>query len=66
MDALRIWRYEDPVLGPRKIPVCSEPFMGKVQLENGTFSIDVDKNEVFLATETAKSSIGTTFIYVVE
>lgn len=67
VDALRIWRYEDPVSGPRKIPVCSEPFKGKTKLEEGTFSIDNEKNEIILETENMrKFNIGTSFIYVVE
>lgn len=66
MDALRVWRYEDAVLGPRKIPHLNEPFKGKIQLENGVFSINTEKNEVILQTESEALNIGTSFIYVVE
>lgn len=66
VDALRIWRFEDPVLGPRKLPTFNEPLKGKVLLENGEFSIDVEKNEIYLQTESTKLSVGTSFIYVVE
>lgn len=66
VDALRIWRFEDAVLGPRKLPIYSEPLKGKVQMEDGVFSIDVDKSEVTLQTESTKINVGTSFIYVVE
>lgn len=66
VDALRIWRFEDVVLGPRKLPIHNEPLKGKVLLEDGVFSIDVEKNEVFLQTESTKLNVGTSFIYVVE
>lgn len=67
LDALRIWRFEDPILGPRKIPVLNEMLKGKVQLEDGVFSIDADKNDVFLEVDgSAKINVGSSFVYVVE
>lgn len=67
LDALRIWRFEDPIIGPRKIPVINEMLKGKVQLEDGVFSIDADKNEVYLEVEgAAKINVGSSFIYLVE
>lgn len=67
LDALRIWRFEDPILGPRKIPVINEILKGKVQLEDGVFSIDAEKSEVFLEVAGAeKINVGSSFIYTVE
>lgn len=66
VDALRIWRYGDALLGPRKIPTINEPFKGKVLMEDGVFSIDVEKSEITLQTESTKINVGTSFIYVVE
>lgn len=66
VDALRIWRYEDAVLGPRKLPAFNEPFKGKILMEDGIFSIDVEKNEITLTTDTSSLNVGTSFIYVVE
>lgn len=67
VDALRIWRFEDPHLGARKIPLFNEPFKGKVKLENGIFVIDTERNEVFVETASGKkSNVGNSFIYVVE
>lgn len=67
LDALRIWRFEDPIVGPRKIPVLNETLKGKVQLEDGVFSIDSVKNEVFLdVDDSGKINVGSSFIYMVE
>lgn len=64
---LQIWRHVDPILGPRKIPRVNEHKEGKVVLENGTFTVDVQKNEIYLdAVEAGKVNIGTSFIYLVE
>lgn len=35
-------------------------------MEDGVFSIDVEKCEIMLQTELTKLSVGTSFIYVVE
>lgn len=67
LTVLKIWRYVDPVAGPRKIPRCNDYQTEKVLLENGTFKINVEKNEIYLDTvETGKVDIGTAFVYVVE
>lgn len=66
VDALRIWRYEDVVLGSRKMPVFNEPFKGKVQLETGVFSINTEKGEIAIQTDSSTFNVGTSFIYVVE
>lgn len=67
LNALNIWRYEDPILGPRKIPNLNEPFKGKQLLEDGIFEINAEKNEIILETDGAtKLNVGTSFIYVVE
>lgn len=66
MDAIRIWRFEDAVLGPRKLPTFNEPLKGKILLEDGLFSIDMDKSEITLQTESKQINVGTSFMYVVE
>jgi len=39
---IELWRYQDPILGPRKLPTLKEPLDGKVQLKNGSnFHIDL-------------------------
>lgn len=67
VEAVRIWRHDDPILGPRKIPVFSEPFKNKIKLEDGTFTVDTEKQEVYLELEDAtKINVGSSLIYVVE
>lgn len=64
---LKIWRFDDPIMGPRKIPRCNDYKEGKILLESGTFKIDVAKNETYLDTvEAGTVNIGTHFVYVVE
>ena len=67
MNGLTILRYEDPTLGPRKLPAFNDIRKGKVDLEEGKLSIDAAKNEVYVETENeGKVSVGNAFIYVVE
>lgn len=66
IDAVQVWRFEDPVMGPRKIPIFNDYKTGKVQLEDGTFSIDMKKQEVNITTSDGKTTqVGTSFIYIV-
>jgi hypothetical protein len=43
---VQLWRFEDPVLGDRKIPIFQEPTKGKVLVEPGSrFKVDVAGEE---------------------
>lgn len=66
VDAIQVWRFEDPLLGPRKIPIFNDHTTGKILLEDGTFSIDLKKDEVHLTTDDGKKiQVGTSFTYIV-
>lgn len=66
LGGLSIWRFEDPNVGPRRFPKFDDFKSGKVPLETGVFSVNVDTNEVFLTTSDSRKEIGTQLIYVVE
>lgn len=65
LSGLSIWRFEDPTMGPRRFPLLNDYKSGKVELETGIFSVNVETNEVFLTTPTGRKEIGTALIYVV-
>lgn len=66
VDAIQIWRFEDPVLGPRKIPNFNDYKTGKVLLEDGTVSIDLKLDTVHITTTDGKKiEVGTSFVYIV-
>lgn len=66
VDAVQIWRFEDPVLGPRKMPIFNDFKSGKIQLEEGTMSIDVKAETVTITTTDGKKvNVGTNLVYVV-
>lgn len=59
-------RFEDPVLGPRRLPAFQDYRSGKLTLEEGTFSIDVERKQVFLSCGAAqKVNVGTYLNYVI-
>lgn len=66
-NAIQLLRFEDHVLGPRKIPIFGDYKTGKKELEEGTLSTDLKENRVYI-TSTAgnKIEIGTNLVYVVE
>jgi leucyl-tRNA synthetase len=66
VEPIQIWRFEDSVLGPRKIPTFGDYKTGKVQLEDGNVSIDLKTDAVYITTaDNKKTQVGTSFIYVV-
>lgn len=66
LNALQLWRFEDPVLGPRKIPIFNDYKSGKVQLEDGSLSIDMKADDVHVTTADGKKiQIGSSLVYIV-
>ncbi|XP_032511836.2 leucine--tRNA ligase, cytoplasmic [Danaus plexippus] len=64
MDALKIWRYKDPVLGPRKIPVIGDYVTKCVVLGAGSaFNVDVDKNIIELVNNGTNINVGNQLLY---
>jgi leucyl-tRNA synthetase len=59
-----LYRHEDPILGPRKIPTLEKPLDGKIQiLADQIFRIDLEKKEVFLEGPNGKTAIGENIIF---
>ncbi len=60
---VRMYRFEDPIMGPRRIPNAEKPLEGKVEVSpKDKFTIDVQKNKVQLNGV----DIGDVMIYRVE
>ncbi|EDW87550.1 leucine--tRNA ligase, cytoplasmic [Drosophila yakuba] len=63
---LKIWRYEDPVLGPRKIPNFEDYKTGKTVLGDGNFVLDVENKKVSVEQAGKLTEVGRNLIYVVD
>lgn len=47
VSSIKLWRYEDPLNGPRKLPSFESPYKGKVVIEPETaFVVDVEKSTI--------------------
>ena len=57
---IELWRYQDPNLGPRKMPTLKNPLEGKVQMKNGSsFHIDLETQKVYFD----KMDLGEAIVY---
>ncbi|XP_004518566.1 leucine--tRNA ligase, cytoplasmic [Ceratitis capitata] len=66
LSTLKIWRYNDPVLGPRQLPEFQDYQKGKTPLSEGTFVLDVEKKQVSVKVEDKIVEVGRHLIYVVD
>ncbi|XP_052738186.1 leucine--tRNA ligase, cytoplasmic [Bicyclus anynana] len=67
VNSLKIWRYKDPVLGPRKIPVIGDYVTKCVALDNASvFKVDVDKDAVELVHNGTNINVGLQLLYTYE
>ncbi|KAL4594096.1 leucine-tRNA ligase, cytoplasmic [Arapaima gigas] len=64
---VKLMRYEDPVLGPRRVPVLGKEEQGKLLIsDKSTFQVDVAAKKVFLTDNGLSVDIGDTLIYLVQ
>lgn len=64
---LKLYRFEDPVMGPRLIPQYESHLKGKVVLEEGRFEVDVDKATIHLIPVSgSKAVVGSQMCYIVD
>lgn len=66
ISTLQIWRYEDPLLGPRKLPNFQDYKTGKTQLSEGNFVLDVAAKRVSVDQAGKLAEVGRNLIYLVE
>ncbi|XP_067851998.1 leucine--tRNA ligase, cytoplasmic [Heptranchias perlo] len=63
---VKLMRYEDPVLGPRQVPILGKESMGKVTIsEKASFHIDLTEKKIHLTDNGLKLDVGDTLIYLV-
>lgn len=62
---VKLYRFDDPELGPRKIPSIDDPMEGKSLIDesDSIFNINVDKSTVELQTSKGKFPIGCQIVY---
>jgi leucyl-tRNA synthetase len=64
---ITLYRWEDPVLGPRKMPSLTEPLKGLVLVSaDELFTIDLEKQFVTLNIDGKITSLGPNVIYRIE
>ncbi|XP_043919958.1 leucine--tRNA ligase, cytoplasmic [Protopterus annectens] len=63
---VKLMRFDDPVLGPRRVPVLGKQDVGKTVIsEMATFQIDLDSKKICISENELKSDIGDTIAYLV-
>lgn len=64
---MKLYRYEDPVVGPRKLPYTGGILDGKVLIpRDAALEVDVEKKAVFLVEKAKKLELGDQITYIVE
>jgi leucyl-tRNA synthetase len=60
---VQLYRFADPLLGPRKIPSIEKPLEGKIEiLASEIFKINIETKEVFLENKSGKIPLGDSII----
>ena len=66
MKTAKLLRYDDPTMGPRRIPNLHDPENGKTVLKGGqTFKVDLKKQTVILQDNGSTIELGSQMIYMV-
>lgn len=66
-SSIQLWRYEDPHLGPRKMPAFNNPTEGAVRIEdNAVFCVDVENSKVEISVNGTRNLIGSQIMYIVQ
>lgn len=60
-------RFEDPLLGPRRVPVLGKEEQGKLAISDRcVFHINLEEKKVHLSDNGLTVDIGDTLVYLVE
>ncbi|KAM4746906.1 leucine--tRNA ligase, cytoplasmic [Rhinophrynus dorsalis] len=64
---VKLMRFDDPLLGPRRVPVLGKEESGKTLItQQAAFHIDLNEKKVHIADNGLKTDIGDTLVYVVD
>lgn len=64
VTGIKLWRYKDPELGPRKIPVFGDYETKCALLDNGSvFRVDVVANKAQLVDNGKNIDLGSQMVY---
>ncbi|KAG7269922.1 hypothetical protein CRUP_032079 [Coryphaenoides rupestris] len=67
LSRVKLMRYEDPVLGPRRVPILGREEQGKLPIaDTSTFSVHLAERRVTLADNGLSVDIGDTLVYLVQ
>lgn len=66
LSKVKLMRFDDPVLGPRRVPLLGKEEAGKTPiLEQATFHIDLAQRHVCVTENGLTRDIGDTIVYLV-
>lgn len=66
LSKVKLMRFDDPLLGPRRIPVLGKELTGKTPIsEHAVFHVDLMSKNVHLTENGLRADIGDTMVYLV-
>ncbi|KAL0994734.1 hypothetical protein UPYG_G00126440 [Umbra pygmaea] len=67
LSKVKLMRYEDPILGPRRVPVLGKEELGKLAVsDKSSFSISLADRKVFMTDNGLSVDVGDTLLYLVQ
>lgn len=66
-NSIQLWRYKNPQLGPRKMPIFDNPTLGVVRIEeSAVFHTNFENKEIEVAVNGTRYPVGSQVVYIVE
>lgn len=66
LSKVKLMRFDDPLLGPRRVPVLGKELTGKMPIsEHAVFHVDLVSKNVHLTENGLRADIGDTMVYLV-